>query len=254
MADGDGTYDAAAAPELVRRLHGDQVDMVVGTRHGIGESSRAGHDLGNRLFNRLYRWLFGRAFSDIFSGYRVFTRRFVKSFPAVSSGFEIETEMSVHAGHLSIPVGEVATRYSPRTEGSTSKLRTYADGWRILKTFIVLLKETRPLLFFGSIGLALVVAAVALAVPLLRTFLETGLVPRVPTAILATGMVVLASVLFAAGLILDSLARSRVEQKRLEFLRYGSPDWQWLEALDPASDPPVPGDAAGRATEPGPAG
>lgn len=221
MADGDGTYDASAAPDLVTTLLDRGVDMVVGIRAGVlNDAGRPRHALGNRLFNRLFRRLFGPKFTDIFSGYRVFTRRFVRSFPAVSTGFEIETEMSVHAGQLSIPVAEMATAYGRREPGTESKLRTFSDGGRVLRAFVVLLKETRPLFFFGLVGLILAIAALALAAPLLPTFIETGEVPRFPTAILATGLMVLAFLSTAAGLILDSLARSRVEHKRLVYLSY----------------------------------
>jgi glycosyltransferase involved in cell wall biosynthesis len=240
MADGDGTYDAAAAPQLVGALLDGKVDMVVGTRCGVEEDAgRRGHALGNRLFNRLFRRLFGSSLTDVFSGYRVFTRRFVRSFPAVSAGFEIETEMSVHAGQLSIPVAEVETGYGRRDSGSASKLRTFSDGARILRAFVVLLKETRPLLFFGSIGGLLALGSLVLAAPLLGTYLETGAVPRFPTAILATGMMILAFLLGSAGLILDSLARSRVEHKRLVFLSYPAAEFP---ATDRAPDAPPEGE------------
>ncbi len=221
MADGDGTYDASAAPVLVELLVKNSVDMVVGTRADVTEDAgRSGHAFGNRLFNSLYQRLFGRDFTDIFSGYRVFSRRFVKSFPAVSSGFEIETEMSVHASQLGIPTLERPTQYGVRPQDSHSKLRTFRDGFRILGMFMMLLKETRPAAFFGGVGAGLILAAMALSAPLLSTYLETGLVPRFPTAILATGMVVVASVSAVCGLILDSLARARIEQKRSVFLAY----------------------------------
>jgi hypothetical protein len=219
MADGDGTYDAAFAPLLVEALVRDRLDMVVGARAGVAQNAhRAGHAFGNRCFNLLYRLLFGAEFGDIFSGYRVFSRRFVKSFPAISSGFEIETELSVHAGQLKLPVGEIQTPYGARREGSTSKLRSVRDGARILKTFAVLLKETRPMLFFGALAGCVALLSAALAAPLVGTFLQTGLVPRLPTAVLCTGLILIASLLGACGLILDSLARSRVEQKRMFYL------------------------------------
>ncbi|HWT30200.1 MAG TPA: glycosyltransferase, partial [Propylenella sp.] len=151
IADGDGTYDPADAPSLINALITEHVDMVVGTRRGVGiDAGRSGHAAGNRIFNGLYRWLFGRGFSDIFSGYRAFTRRFVKSFPAISTGFEIETEMSVHASQLMISVAEVDLNYGRRPAGSASKLRTFRDGLRILKMFAMLMKETRPFLFYGA--------------------------------------------------------------------------------------------------------
>ncbi len=221
MADGDGTYDASAAPTLVELMLRNQVDMVVGARAGVTQDAgRGGHALGNKAFNTLYGWMFGRDFTDIFSGYRVFSRRFARSFPAVSSGFEIETEMSVHASQLGIPVLERPTAYGVRPEDSTSKLRTFRDGFRILGMFITLMKETRPAMFFGLLGAGCVVLAGLLSLPLLLTYLQTGLVPRLPTAILSTGIVVIGAVSAVCGLILDSLARSRVEQKRAVYLSY----------------------------------
>lgn len=219
MADGDGTYDATFAPRLIEALLADRLDMVVGARAGIAQNAhRAGHAFGNRCFNLLYRMLFDAEFGDIFSGYRVFSRRFVKSFPAISSGFEIETELSVHAGQLKLPVGEIQTPYGARREGSASKLRSVRDGARILKTFAILLKETRPMLFFGALAGFVTLLAGVLAAPLVATFAQTGLVPRLPTAVLCTGLMLIASLLGACGLILDSLARSRVEQKRMFYL------------------------------------
>lgn len=219
MADGDGTYDAAAAPEMVRRLIADRVDMVVARRRDVTlDAGRAGHAFGNRMFNALYARLFGRDFTDIFSGYRAFTRRFVKSFPAVSAGFEIETEMSVHASQLRIPVAEIEAGYGVRPQGSTSKLATFRDGRRILWTFLLLLKETRPLAFFAAMGLIFATLALALAAPILVTWLETGLVPRLPTALLSTGLMILAFLMVSSGLILDSLTRARIESKRILYL------------------------------------
>lgn len=219
MADGDGTYDPQAARGMIRKLLEERLDMVVGCRREIfSDAGRAGHAFGNRMFNGLYKSLFGREFTDIFSGFRVFSRRFVKSFPAVSSGFEIETEMSVHASQLRLPVAEVETDYGTRPAGSPSKLNTMGDGLKILRTFLMLLKETRPFAFFGALGVACAASALVLAFPLLLTWLETGLVPRLPTAILATGLVLVAFVMASAGLILDSLARSRIESKRMIYL------------------------------------
>src|SRR5690242_7188393 len=188
MADGDLTYDPKAAPAMVDLLLAEQLDMVVGTRrHEEKEAYRGGHVLGNRIFTGLLSSLFGRSFSDIFSGYRVFSRRFVKSFPDLSEGFEIETEISVHALELRMPVGEVETSYGARPEGSESKLSTFADGWRILKTIATLYRVERPTLFYGGIGALFLAAAILLAVPLVITYVHTGLVPRFPTAILVTG-------------------------------------------------------------------
>ncbi|MFL6754396.1 MAG: glycosyltransferase family 2 protein [Sphingomicrobium sp.] len=224
MADGDLTYDPNAAPQMVDLLLADQLDMVVGTRrHEEKDAYRGGHVLGNKLFTGLLSGLFGRSFSDIFSGYRVFSRRFVKSFPVLSSGFEIETEMSVHALELRMPVGEVETVYAARPEGSQSKLSTYSDGWRILKTIVTLYRIERPVLFYGSIGALLVALAIVLAIPLVITYINTGLVPRVPTAILVTGMVVIAVLCFFAGLILDTVTRGRREVRRLYYLSLAAP-------------------------------
>jgi glycosyltransferase involved in cell wall biosynthesis len=224
MADGDLTYDPKAAPAMVAMLAADQLDMIVGTRkHEAKDAYRGGHVLGNRVFTGLLSGLFGRSFSDIFSGYRVFSRRFVKSFPVLSSGFEIETEISVHALELRMPVGEVETAYASRPEGSHSKLSTYSDGWRILKTIVTLYRIERPVLFFGTIGALLVAAAILLSVPLIVTYLNTGLVPRFPTAILATGMVIVAVLCFFAGLILDTVTRGRREVRRLAYLAQPAP-------------------------------
>jgi glycosyltransferase involved in cell wall biosynthesis len=224
MADGDLTYDPAAAPAMVEMLLADQLDMVVGTRrHEVKDAYRGGHVLGNRVFTGLLSGLFGRSFSDIFSGYRVFSRRFVKSFPVLSAGFEIETEMSVHALELRMPVGEVETSYAARPEGSHSKLSTYGDGWRILKTIGTLYRVERPALFYGAIGALLVVVAILLAIPLVRTYMETGLVPRFPTAILVTGMIIIAVLCVFAGLILDTVTRGRREVRRLAYLSLAAP-------------------------------
>ena len=224
MADGDLTYDPKAAPAMVDLLLGEQLDMVVGTRrHEEREAYRRGHALGNRLFTGLLAGLFGRSFSDIFSGYRVFSRRFVKSFPVLSSGFEIETEISVHALELRMPVGEVETAYAARPEGSQSKLSTYSDGWRILRTIVTLYRIERPVLFYGGIGALLLVAALVLSVPLVVTYLHTGLVPRFPTAILVTGMTIVAVLCFFCGLILDTVTRGRREMRRLHYLSLAAP-------------------------------
>jgi len=219
IADGDLTYDSKAAPEMVDLLIMEQLDMVVGTRrHEEKEAFRGGHVIGNRLFTGLLAGLFGRSFTDIFTGYRVFSRRFVKSFPVLSSGFEIETEISVHALELRMPVGEVETAYAARPEGSHSKLSTFSDGWRILKTIVTLYRIERPVLFYGSIGALLLLAAILLSIPLVITYVHTGLVPRVPTAILVTGMTVVAVLCFFAGLILDTVTRGRREVRRLAYL------------------------------------
>ncbi|MBW8842452.1 MAG: glycosyltransferase, partial [Sphingomonadales bacterium] len=200
MADGDATYDAEAAPQLVQRLVDEQLDMVVGSRLTQQDAAyRRGHVMGNKLLTGMLAKLFGRSFTDILSGYRVFSRRFVKSFPVLSGGFEIETEISVHALELRMPVGEVETRYFARPEGSASKLSTYSDGFRILNTIVTLYRIERPLLFFGAIGGVLALLALALGIPLAITYYHTHLVPRLPTAIMATGLIILAALCFFAG-------------------------------------------------------
>lgn len=224
MADGDATYDAASAPAMVQRLVAERLDMVVGARVGQATAAyRRGHVFGNRLLTGMLARLFGRSFSDILSGYRVFSRRFVKSYPALSTGFEIETDISVHALELRMPVGEVETPYFERPEGSASKLSTYRDGWRIVRTIATLYRIERPLLFFGAIGAVLAVLAVLLAIPLVLTYARTGLVPRFPTAIGATGLVILAALCLFAGLILDTVVRGRREVRRLAYLQLPAP-------------------------------
>lgn len=224
MADGDTTYDAEAAPQLVQKLLDEQLDMVVGSRVTQQDAAyRRGHVMGNKLLTGMLAQLFGRSFTDILSGYRVFSRRFVKSFPVLSGGFEIETEISVHALELRMPVGEVETRYFSRPEGSTSKLSTYSDGFRILNTIVTLYRIERPLLFFGAIGALLALAALVLGVPLGITYYHTHLVPRLPTAIMATGLIILAALCFFAGLILDTVVRGRREVRRLAYLGHPAP-------------------------------
>lgn len=224
MADGDATYDAAAAPALVARLIDEQLDMVVGARRSEVEAAyRRGHRFGNAVLTGILAQLFGRSFSDILSGYRVFSRRFIKSFPVLSQGFEIETEISVHALELRMPVAEVITAYAARPEGSESKLSTYRDGWRILRTIVRLFRHERPLIFFGALSGAVAFAALLLAVPLLITFAQTGLVPRLPTAILVTGMVTIAALGVMCGLILDTVVRGRLELRRIAYLAHRPP-------------------------------
>ncbi len=219
MADGDGTYDPNDAPRLIQRLLDDRSDMTVGTRANVqNDAGRNGHAFGNRIFNTLYRFLFGRDFSDIFSGYRAFTRRFAKSFPASSPGFEIETEMSVHASMLRLPVSEIELPYGKRVEGSTSKLSTFKDGFKILGMMTVLLKETRPFRFFGYIGLGLGFTSVMLLIPLIAEFIATGLVERIPTFMLAMTLLMGAMLSLACGTVLDSIARARNEQRRIFYL------------------------------------
>ena len=219
MADGDATYDAAAAPEMVRRLVEDGLDMVVGARVDQDPAAyRAGHRFGNRLLTRCVAMLFGDSFDDMLSGYRVFSRRYVKSFPAHAAGFEIETELAVHALQLRMPVAEVPTAYGARPQGSTSKLNTWRDGARILGTIGRLVMAERPLLFFSACAAATLLLSLLLAAPLLATYLETGLVPRFPTAILCAALVQLAAMLFGCGLVLDTVTRGRIEAKRLAYL------------------------------------
>ncbi|MBN9509586.1 MAG: glycosyltransferase [Alphaproteobacteria bacterium] len=224
LVDGDDTYDAAAAPGMVRRLVEEQLDMVTATRIADWPAGyRRGHRFGNRLLTRLVSYTFGSRVTDMLSGYRVFSRRFVKSFPALSAGFEIETEVTVHALELAMPVAEVAARYRDRPAGSRSKLHTVSDGLRILRTILVLVKQERPLQFFALAGLLLLAAGVALGVPVIVEFLHTGLVPRLPTAVLATGLVLLSFLSFSCGLILESVARGRKEMKRLAYLAIPAP-------------------------------
>jgi glycosyltransferase involved in cell wall biosynthesis len=227
MADGDATYDASAAPELIRMMVEDRLDMVVGARKSEVEAAyRRGHRLGNKMLTGILARLFGRTFSDILSGYRVFSRRFVKSFPVLSAGFEIETEISIHALELQMPVGEVVTQYGARPEGSVSKLSTYRDGWRILWTIGTLFRIEKPVLFFGAIGVALGLLAVILAIPLGITYVQTGLVPRMPTALLATGLMILAFLNGFCGLILATVVRGRREVRRLAYLSFAAPGGQ----------------------------
>ena len=224
MADGDATYDAAAATGMIARLVDERLDMVVGARESeVQEAYRRGHRFGNALLTGILARIFGRTFSDILSGYRVFSRRFVKSFPVLSSGFEIETEISVHALELRMPVAELVTRYGARPEGSASKLSTYRDGWRILRTILTLFRIERPVLFYGAIGGALALVALLLAAPLVVTYFQTSLVPRVPTAILVTGLMILAFLNGFCGLILDTVVRGRREVRRLAYLALPAP-------------------------------
>ena len=225
MTDGDETYDAASAPRMIERLVNDNLDMVVGTRlhTDVADAFRAGHHFGNRLLSGAVRYIFGDRFEDMLSGYRVFSRRFVKSFPAVSAGFETETELAVHALALRMPVAEIPTPYGARPQGSVSKLRTYRDGWRILWMIVTLFKEERPLTFFVIIFAVLALASVLLGTPVILTFMDTGLVPRLPTALLSTGIMVLAFLSLASGVILDNVTRGRREMKRMMYLALPGP-------------------------------
>ncbi len=224
LVDGDDTYDAAAAPEMLRRMLEDGLDMMTGTRvTDIEAAYRPGHRLGNRVLTGMVRAIFGNRITDMLSGYRTFSRRFVKSFPALSAGFEIETEFTVHALELRMAIGEVRTVYRDRPAGSVSKLRTYTDGLRILRTIVILVKEERPLYFFSLCGLLLLLLGIVLGMPVVIEFLSTHLVPRLPTAVLATGVVLLSFLSFSAGLILDSVTRGRREFKRLAYLALPGP-------------------------------
>lgn len=222
MVDGDATYEAAAITTLVDKLIDEKLDMVVGCRQTSVETAsaayRQGHQWGNRLLTQSVMQIFGGKFTDMLSGYRVFTRRYTKSFPALSHGFEIETELTVHALELRMPYGEVVTAYGARPEGSESKLSTYKDGWKILKTIGRLYVSERPFSFFGIVASSIAVVAVAISIPVILEYLRAGIVPRFPTAILSASMMVCALLSFACGLILDNVTRGRHEIKRLSYL------------------------------------
>jgi glycosyltransferase involved in cell wall biosynthesis len=224
LVDGDGTYDAPSARGMVDLLLQNSLDMVNGARVATATTAfRPGHRFGNRLLTGTVAVIFGDRLKDMLSGYRVMSRRFIKSFPALASGFETETELTVHALELRLPIAEVQTPYRDRPAGSQSKLRTFRDGWRILRTIFFLVKEERPLQFFSGVAAALVIAALVLGWPLLTEFLATGLVPRFPTAILATGLTILGFMSFIAGLILDTVTVGRREMKRLHYLALQGP-------------------------------
>jgi len=224
MVDGDDTYHAASAPGLVRKLLTEQLDMVNAARvTEVQAAYRPGHRFGNLMLTSLVVWVFGKRTADMLSGYRVFSRRFVKSFPALSGGFEIETELTVHALELRMPIAEVATPYKDRPAGSVSKLSTFKDGFRILFMIGKLVKEERPMEFFSLGALALAIISVVLAAPVFITYIETGLVPRLPTAILSTGLMILAFLALTSGLILDTVTRGRREIKRIAYLSHPAP-------------------------------
>src|ERR1700710_2557584 len=219
LVDGDATYDAASAPRMIERLVADHLDMVVGLRVDQAEAAyRRGHRTGNWMLTRFLSAVFGQEFKDILSGYRVFSRRFVKTFPVLSDGFEIETELSVHALELALPVAEIETPYYARPQGSFSKLNTWRDGFRILGTILKLYRSEKPLRFFTAIGIFLMLVSIGLAIPVVVTYLEQGLVPRLPTAVLSMGLMILAVLSVSSGLVLDTVTRGRREMKLLAYL------------------------------------
>jgi glycosyltransferase involved in cell wall biosynthesis len=224
LVDGDDTYDAQEAPLLVSKLLEDGLDMVVGARVSDEQAAyRAGHRFGNALLTQFAATIFGRSFTDMLSGYRVFSRRYVKSFPAHSSGFETETELAVHALELKMPVAEVQTAYKSRPVGSESKLNTYRDGFRILLTIVKLFKAEKPLLFFSLGFFACAILSVLLAIPLFETYFRTGLVPRLPTALLCAALMLLGGILLVCGIVLDTVTRGRAEAKRFAYLAIPAP-------------------------------
>jgi hypothetical protein len=219
LVDGDATYDAPSAPRMIDKLINEHLDMVVGFRVDQAVAAyRPGHRTGNWMLTSFLSAVFGQAFKDILSGYRVFSRRFVKSFPVLSDGFEIETELSVHALELALPVTEVETPYYARPEGSVSKLNTWRDGFRILGTILKLYRSEKPLRFFTVIGAFLVLISIGLAIPVIITYLEEGLVPRLPTAVLSMGLMIVAVLSITSGLVLDTVTRGRREMKLLAYL------------------------------------
>jgi glycosyltransferase involved in cell wall biosynthesis len=224
LVDGDATYDAPSAPAMIKRLLKDRLDMVVGNRIDHDQAAyRAGHRAGNWLLTGFVAAVFGFTFKDMLSGYRVFSRRFVKSFPVLSGGFEIETELTIHALELNLPAAEIDTPYYARPVGSASKLNTWRDGFRILGTIVNLYRAERPLAFFSAIGLALAIVSIGFAIPVFVTYFETGLVPRLPTAILSTGLMMLGALAIAVGLVLDTVTRGRRETKLLAYLSHRAP-------------------------------
>jgi len=219
LVDGDATYDAASAPRMIEALLSERLDLVVGLRVDQAQAAyRRGHRTGNRMLTGFLSSVFGQAFKDILSGYRVFSRRFVKSFPVLSDGFEIETELSVHALELALPVAEIETPYYARPEGSFSKLNTWRDGFRILGTILKLYRSEKPLRFFTAIGIFLTLVSIGLAIPIIITYLEQGIVPRLPTAVLSMGLMILAVLSISSGLVLDTVTRGRREMKLLAYL------------------------------------
>ena len=224
LVDGDGTYDARSAPRLVEFLLSEGLDMVVASRvSDRQEAYRSGHRIGNLALTWFAAQIFGRTFTDMLSGYRVFSRRYVKSFPAHSTGFEIETELAVHALELRLPVAEVETPYGARADGSLSKLNTYRDGLRILSTIHWLFRSEKPLAYY-SFGFFLCIGtSIWLALPLVQVYLATGLVPRLPTAVLCAALILLGAILLTCGIVLDTVTQGRAEVKRLAYLSFPAP-------------------------------
>lgn len=223
LVDGDATYDAQSAPALIDKLISENLDMVVGTRvHESSDAYRPGHQFGNRMLTGAMVRIFGAGFTDMLSGYRIFSRRFVKSFPAMSQGFEIETELTIHAMELRMPCGEMATPYGARPEGSESKLRTYSDGVRILVAIIKLFAIERPLRFYSLVATMFAFLTIGLGLPVVLTYFETGLVPRLPTALLSTALGLLAAISFVTGLILETVTVGRRELKQFHYLAAGT--------------------------------
>lgn len=224
LVDGDDTYDAASAPIMIKTLLKGPLDMVNGARiTEIEKAYRPGHRFGNWLLTSMVAWIFGNRFHDMLSGYRVMSRRYVKSFPALAAGFETETELTVHALELRMPIAEIETPYKDRPAGSASKLSTFRDGFRILWTIIVLVKEERPMQFFTLLAGIFAIVSIILIVPIVYEFLETGLVPRLPTAVLSMGLMILAFLGISCGLILDTVTRGRREMKRMRYLNIPAP-------------------------------
>ncbi|MFC5494124.1 glycosyltransferase family 2 protein [Nocardioides caricicola] len=220
LIDGDDTYDAGAAPAMIEKLLADNLDQVVGVRRG--DAYRAGHETGNKALNRIVTGIFGDTMGDMLSGYRIFSRRFVKSFPAVSREFEIETELTVHSLALRIPSATVDVGFKDRPEGSESKLRTYRDGWKILNVIMTLTRHERPIYFYGLISAVLMFLATVLAIPVLVQYVQTGMVPRMPTLIVSSFLVMISCLLFLAGLVIDGIRKSRHETSRLSYMRLPS--------------------------------
>jgi glycosyltransferase involved in cell wall biosynthesis len=232
LVDGDDTYDAASAPTLIKKLLDEQLDMVNGARiTELAGAFRPGHRFGNHLLTSIVGQIFGNYFDDLLSGYRVLSRRFVKSFPALATGFEIETELTVHALELRIPLGEVPTPYKHRPHGSASKLRTVRDGFRILRTILILVKEERPLQFFFTLFALLAATSGALGLPIIGEYYSSGLVPRLPTAVLSTGIMLLAFLSLTCGLILDTVTLGRREMKRMHYLQIPAPTAKYRDSI-----------------------